>query len=235
MFAKKLIAAGLLTIAMGAQAGVVVGGSTLINNAAQTQLEAWLGEGELTLTNIFTKSDGKTGVDFHAAADGKGRTFSLMTASEDGGQTWKTIGGYNPQNWISAYSYTVTPNQNDWTAFLFNLTDGVKLDQTDATQTYNGSHYGPVFGSTHDLFVDYDLSIGYSFAYSYGNVTPGSSLVDGSYYSGLDMLIGKLEVFTVGNYIAPTQPVPEPASFLLMGLGLLGVAAARRKMAAKAA
>jgi hypothetical protein len=233
MFAKKLIAAALLTISMGAHAGVVVGGSTLINAAGQTQLEAWLGQGEVTLTNIFTKTTGSTGYDFHAAANGKGATFSLMSASEDG-VNWKTIGGYTPVSWYSAYNYNFSADPQDWKAFVFNLTDGVKHNQNNGYQTYNGDYYGPVFGGGHDIYVDNDLSIGYSYGWSYGPQS-SSSLVDGSYYNGVNMQIRDLEVFTIGGYIAPTQPVPEPASFLLMGLGLLGVAAARRKMAAKAA
>jgi hypothetical protein len=65
-----------------AHAGVILGGSALLDSTDLTKLEGWLGEGELTLTNVFTKTIGDDGVDFHAAADGKGRTFVVLSAQE---------------------------------------------------------------------------------------------------------------------------------------------------------
>ena len=47
--------------------------ATLITAADQSQLESWLGEGPLTLTNIYTKKAGDTAANFHAAVDGQGR------------------------------------------------------------------------------------------------------------------------------------------------------------------
>lgn len=54
--------------------------ASLITAADQVQLETWLGEGALTLTNIFTKitGDGPTSLDFHVALDGKERTIPAL-------------------------------------------------------------------------------------------------------------------------------------------------------------
>ena len=62
---------------------------SLLNGAQEAQLSAWLGEGPLALTAIYTKSAGDTSHDFHLAADGKGRTFSVMQASNSAGQRGK--------------------------------------------------------------------------------------------------------------------------------------------------
>ena len=244
-------------ISPAAQASSIIGGSTLLNSASLSQLEGYLGEGQLDITNIFTKQAGSTAADFHTAADGKGRTFSVLHVSgteefQDGSTTQfsNVIGGYNPQSWNSSNSYNFVSDPAQRTAFLFNLTDSTffkentALDPTNgdtgSQQTYNSGFYGPTFGGGHDLHANFLLNGGYSYAYSYTNNAdvPGFSLLLGlggnptfsntGFFQGFN--IDDLEVFTIANS-PEVSSVPLPAALPLMSsaLALFGFGAARRK------
>ena len=217
-----LAVAGMV-VSLGAQAD---SGPSLLSPGHKTQLETWLGEGRLSLTNIYTKAAGDTSLDFHKASDGKGRTFSVMEATNSSGKTW-LVGGYNPQSWSSTDGAHVTMDDSQRTAFLFNLTSDFMLPQLKQyfngdgigkDQTYNQANYGPTFGYGHDLYVPQDLTHGgSSFLYTYnyrGQPSTGVSLLDGSIWHGNDVTFGAIQVFSI-------SAVPEPATYGLLLAGLL--------------
>ncbi|PHV20385.1 VPLPA-CTERM sorting domain-containing protein [Janthinobacterium sp. BJB446] len=218
-----VLAVASMGFCLGAQAGP---GTSLLSPGYQAQLETWLGEGNLALTNIYSKAAGDTSLDFHKASDGKGRTFSIMEATNSSGKTW-LVGGYNPQSWSSTDGMHVTMEDSQRTAFLFNLTAGFRLQQLPQyfngdgigkDQTYNQSNYGPTFGYGHDLYVPQDLTHGgSSFLYTYnypGQSLTGLSLLDGSTWHGNDVTFGAIQVFAI-------SAVPEPATYGLLLAGLL--------------
>jgi hypothetical protein len=237
--ALGLFAAGIVGYTASLQGGVFIPGSTLVTHDDLDQLEAWLGEGDLALTNIFTKTDGdrQDSLDFHAAVDGKGRTFVVLEVkagtayNNDAASPWygsnrnprQVIGGYNPLSWDSYSGYHVSPTIIERTAFLFNLTNGVKQDQSLDSQgyyqTYNDAFLGPIFGRGHDLYVATDLTWGYTYNYSYGpSVYDDNILADDAYYHYGDMF-GTIEVFTIAQQQA--SPVPESSS--LIAWSILGL------------
>lgn len=218
-----VLAVAGLVVSLGAQAD---SGTSLLSPGYKTQLETWLGEGRLSLTNIYTKAAGDTSLDFHKASDGKGRTFSIMEATNASGQTW-LVGGYNPQSWSSSDGMHVTMDDSQRTAFLFNLTAGFMLpqlkqyfsgDSIGSGQTYNSYDAGPTFGVGHDLYVPQDLTHGgYSSLYTYnyhGQPASGVSLVDGSSFTNPNITYGAIQVFTI-------SAVPEPATYGLLLAGLI--------------
>lgn len=231
---NKIVLRAVAGLLLGAAAPAAMAQS-LLDSAGQDQLAGWLGEGPLSLTAIYTKAPGDTSRDFHLAADGKGRTFSVMEASNGSGQTW-LVGGYNPQSWSSTSGYHLTPNQADRTAFIFNLTsskyfmqapNSYALGTVGANQTYNDIDAGPTFGIGPDLGVSADLTTnGISYRYSYIDPvsgTFGASLLDGQPYASYpNVTYGAMQVFAI-------SAVPEPSAAALLLLGLLSLAALRRQ------
>lgn len=223
-----------MVVSLGAQAD---SGPSLLSPGHKTQLETWLGEGRLSLTNIYTKAAGDTSVNFHKASDGKGRTFSVMEARNESGQTW-LVGGYNPQSWNSSGTYNMTPEDSQRTGFIFNLSTGQRhvqtpkgyaLDSIGAYQTFNDINAGPTFGIGADLGVSADLtSRGVSYRYSYLDPVAGVfgiSLLDGKPYSTHpNVTFGAIQVFSI-------SAIPEPASYAmtLLGLVLIGGIQVRKR------
>jgi hypothetical protein len=228
-------------------AATIIGGSTLLSPADANQLETWLGEGSIALTNIFTKTtgDGQTSIDFHTAVDGMGRTFSVievLPGTYESLPAYMTIdrtiiGGYDPLSWSSTDGWHLTYTDAERTAFLFNLTSLVKhsqhllSDSYGEYQTYNGAGFGPTFGGGYDLSMYSDLSSGgYAYNVSYGPPSFTQNILSGeAYYTG-GLNYGTIEVFTIAG-----AAVPEPSAWILWSLlGGVGIGLSwwRRRKAA---
>lgn len=121
-------------------AASIVGGSALMTASQANQIEAWIGTGPKTFTNIYEKQTGDTAAQFHAAADNKGPTIVVMEATV--GSDTKIIGGYNPVSWNCGLNNYVYSPLNNRKAFLINLTQGYQsLQKNTSEQYYYEYHY----------------------------------------------------------------------------------------------
>jgi hypothetical protein len=241
---KKLFAVGIFCLFVAssqhALASVqIAGGSSLLTQSYADQLGTWLGEGDLTITNIYTKQSGDRSGDFHAAADFKGRTFVLIEVPANTADDRRTllinnpyqiIGGYNPQSWDSSTDYHYTPLDPQRTAFLFNLTT-TEIQRQSLTsetgingqyQTYNDFAFGPIFGGGWDIWINGDLSTGGAYNWSYGGTVESNNILSGPSHHHTFTALGSIEVFTITNGIAGV--VPEMDSVVVWSI--LGLATA---------
>lgn len=223
---KVALATALFSVSTLSHASLIVGGSNLLDANSVAQLSTWLGQGDITLTNIFTKgAANSSAAAFHAAVDRKGATFVLFSGTENG--VTATFGGYNPREWKSNNMWNTYFAGLDAPAFIFNLTTSTLRREVSDNyfQTYNDAEYGPTFGSGHDIYVNNTLSSGFSYGESFEADFLGKSIVTGAAYSENGFVINQLEVFTV----VPDARIPEPSSVALLGLGILGLATIRRR------
>lgn len=237
---KTLVATGALALALvlslAAPRASAQTGAPPLDPALEGQLERWLGTGDMILDNIYTRQPGDDSVDFHAAADDRGPTFTLLRVSR-GGDAW-LVGGYNPQSWSSDDGWHITERDFRRTAFIFNYTEPAIYRQVPSTfelpsqgayQTFNALDQGPTFGAGPDLLVNDRLDTALSWRLSYGDPAgEGQSIIDAS-TGGQFFAIDALEIYAV-------SPIPEPgmAALLAGGLGVVALGRRRRIASGKA-
>lgn len=229
---KTIVAAGALAAVLAGWTPQASAQDSLLDQPLYGQLERWLGVGPLYLENIYTRQTGDDSLDFHAAVDNRGSTFTLMQVSDNDGGSW-VVGGYNPRSWTSDGGWNISGPDWQRTAFIFNYTDAALYRQVlndhilpsqGSRQTYNWPDHGPTFGAGPDLFVDDRLTTAISWQLGYGDPEfEGRSIIDGS-YGGQFMRIDALEMYTIS-----LVPEPQTYAMLIGGLGVLGWAARRRR------
>lgn len=233
---KTLLAAVALALAVAAPQAAAQSGAPPLDPTLEGQLERWLGAGDQIFENVYTRQGGggaaaDTSPDFHAAADARGPTFTLLRVNDPAGRAW-LVGGYNPQSWDSDDGWHITPRDFQRTAFLFNYTAPAVYRQVPSSfalpsqggfQSFNALDQGPTFGVGPDLFVNDALDTALSWRLSYGDPAgEGRSIIDDS-VGGRFFAVDALEVYAV-------SPIAEPAAapMLAGGLGLVLLAARRR-------
>lgn len=229
------IAAGIATCLTvpTVSAGLIVGGSSMLdaNDGTLTQLETWLGQGALTLNNIFTKNqtdmrtDNDDSSDWHDAVDGKGPTFTIWevrTSDGQGGFDDFVFGGYSDISWNSVGGYVLDFSSSTRNNFIFNLSTGTKLDQCQPYSIncgengrdhglraiYDNSTAGATFGAGFDLYVNKDLNDGHNKGIAYGiNLVVDDhnngtrSTLDNDDYRSSWQSVGAYETFTIAPFV----------------------------------
>jgi hypothetical protein len=228
---KKLLPAVFLLVGFQASAGVITGG-TYLDAGGASQMQHWLGTGDLDFTNIWSGSadPATASADWHAAVDGAGPTVSIYEARIHDGTT-AYIGGYTANSW------GVTGYANDPTAFIFNLTTLERQLQDNPTihsSVYTDPSRLASFGGGHDLTA---ANGGYTYSSNYDAWQGQISIADdsgtgkgssGIHWSHVTMTGLQTYTFDTADAAAPSA-VPEPSVIALFTAGLFGLGFARRR------
>jgi hypothetical protein len=226
------VALASLAIAVGsfpAHSGIIDASSVLLDDAGATQLESWLGQGDLDWDSIWYGTTGATPQQWHGGVDGVRDTVSIMKVIDATGVV-SLIGGYTDTAWDAAgtYSYSIS-------AFIFNLSTNARqnvIPSRAGNAIVTLPDYFPTFGGGHNLTAGYYQAIG---AGSVGTHSAGYTNLSQTFYEGRENILGgsgttqfqllELETLT----FAPANDVPEPSTLAIFALGMIGLASRRFK------
>lgn len=226
----SLVLAASFIVSSVANAGIIDLSSVLLDDTKATQLENWIGQGDLDWDSIWYGASGQnaTAASWHSAVDNIGATVSIYDFSYQG-QNF-LVGGYTDLNWASSGFKFGQGN-----SFLFNLDTNEKFNFVNGFREIEAqNHYFATFGNGVDLFGGLDVlgevnGFSYDFSYTTGSHNAGQLMgVRWDQNSDLNNLtVNALETFT----FSLAAPVPEPTSLAIMVLGLLGLIGFRSKKA----
>lgn len=231
--AVAIAGVALTALTTAGSAGTITGGA-LLDDAGATQLETWLGFGDLDFTSVWYGATGATAASFHAAADAAGPTISIYDMTLNNGDRVK-IGGYTTASWAgNTYKF-------DAAAFIFNLTTGEMQQQINGYyygfySIYAGVSYFPTFGGGHDIYGGGGTLGGgaytYSWTYDHTQGQIGYAGDTGAYagdsgYSYYGHTVNALDVYTFAAAAPPTATIPLPATGLMLFGALGGIGALR--------
>ena len=233
---KPAIASLLIFVGTAANAGLIDSSSVLLNDADATQLETWLGHGDLDWDSIWYGTTGATSASWHSSVDDENNTVSIYSAINTLGQH-VLVGGYTVNDW-SGKSY-----KSDVKAFIFNLTQPEYQANDDIRYSTSARNsYFATFGAGHDLFGG-NMSIGnndgawndgyvnnHSYDKNKGSIDVGTVGIAGVSHTISQFRILALETFTFKKAaIESKTKVPEPSTLAIFALGIIGLASRRFK------
>ena len=146
---------------------------------------------------------------------------------DSGGRTanWDTPSSFGNQYLDSGDVGVVTLNENliemQYSSLFFFMFDVADVGGTMTVSEFDGTDY---IDSLFDITPDEDMGNG-------GITFVGLRAAEGSYLYGLEWNMNNMlnDGYGLDDFGTASAPVPEPATMLLLGTGLLGVAAFGRK------
>jgi len=207
-------------------AGTIDGSSILLDDANATQLESWIGQGDLDWESVWYGASGEEArvSSWHEAVDGVGATVSIYSLSYQGDSF--LVGGYTQADWGAPLGYQVT---DDESSFIFNLGSNemfaVDTEAVSKGEIYANPFFFATFGRGFDLYggtTTLGQSLGYSFDRSYSMGPLNGGQLVGVPFDEDNLQINALETFTFASATTVTS-IPEPGMFVLMLLGIVAL------------
>ena len=206
-----------------ANAGLIDTNSTLLNDANATQLEQWLGQGDLDWQSVWYGTSNARSHAWHRAVDDVGPTVSIYNITY-GGNSY-LVGGYTNLSWRKTGDGL---KKGIGESFIFNFAKAKRWGVSAGNvEIVTDPYHFATFGAGHDLiggFTGIGISKGSNKIGSYNYSDRWDSIV-GFSSSRNYFKVNSLETFT----FSPATQVPEPPTLAVIALGIFGIVSRRNK------